>query len=81
MTSLVELLLTHPVFASLDDVAIKSLAASSIERCYQKGASVVHTDDIWPYFFIVVDGNIEAIKVSQEAFNYQRIHGWVGWHS
>ena len=69
MPSLVELLPTHPVFASLDDVAIESLSASSIERCYQKGAPVVHTDDIWPYFFIVVDGSIEAIKVSLEGRN------------
>lgn len=67
--SLTELLSTHPVFASLDGDTIDHLAKSSIERSYEKKTTVVRAEEIWPYFFMVIDGSIEAVKASPEGRN------------
>jgi CRP/FNR family transcriptional regulator len=69
MTSLVKTLSSHPVFSSLDEDTIEHLAKSSIERSYEKKTTIVRTEEIWPYFFLVVDGSVEAVKASPEGRN------------
>ncbi len=69
MPTITTMLSTHPLFDSLDPVDISFLAESSIERHYPKDAIIAHSGDIWPYFFIVTDGTVEAVKMSHEGRN------------
>jgi CRP-like cAMP-binding protein len=69
MTTLSTLLSTHSLFQSLDAEDITLLVNSSLERQFQKGAAITYAGDIWPYFFIVTDGAIEALKMSPEGRN------------
>ena len=69
MSNLPTLLSTLPLFQSLDTEEIALLANSSLERQFQKGTAIAYAGDIWPYFFIVIDGTIEAQKISPEGRN------------
>jgi len=65
----VSLLSKHPLFESLDLADISFLAKSSIEREYSQGDILAYSGDNWPYFFIIIKGCIEALKMSMEGRN------------
>jgi CRP/FNR family transcriptional regulator len=69
MDTLAEILRDHPVFASLDDATRNILEKQAIPRDLQKGESLAVQGDIWPYLFLVVDGKVDAVKVSSEGRN------------
>ena len=69
MEQLMELMRIHPVFASLDETARDLLARQAIKRKLQKGERLVVQGDVWPYLFMVAEGELDAIKVSGEGRN------------
>jgi CRP/FNR family transcriptional regulator, cyclic AMP receptor protein len=63
------LLDNHPVFASLDPDRRKELAGQATIRRLRKGEALVMQGDIWPYLFLVAEGEMDAVKVSSEGRN------------
>jgi len=66
ITELAKLLTQHPIFASLKPTNQKQLLQQAIPRSYQKDEWIVHYGDIWPYLFVVEEGNVTALKESFE---------------
>lgn len=64
-----EYLHTHPVFASLQESARDFLAKQALRRELGKGEALALQGDVWPYLFWVVEGKIDAVKVSSEGRN------------
>ncbi len=61
-----EILRAHPVFAPLDETVRGLLAKQAVQRELKKGERLVMQGDIWPYLFLVTEGELDAIKVSGE---------------
>jgi CRP-like cAMP-binding protein len=66
MTSIENLFAQNPVFGTLPLSKRQVLIGEAISRQFQKGEIVTHVGDIWPYLFIVVEGNVKALKESIE---------------
>jgi len=66
MSQLAKRLSNHSVFSSLNETTINFLAQSGIEKHFPKDAYIAHLEDIWPFFFIVLEGCVEATKISLE---------------
>lgn len=66
MSQMIKRLSTHPVFSSLDKSTIQFLADSGVEKHFPKDAFITHLEDVWPFFFIVLEGCLEATKISPE---------------
>lgn len=58
--------LKKSIFADLTAQEIHSLEESAETCHFAAGEWIVHHGDVWPYFFIVVDGQVTAIKESYE---------------
>jgi CRP-like cAMP-binding protein len=69
MEKLIGLLKNHPVFASLDAEIRDLLAKRAVRRELKKGEQLVMQGDVWPYLFLVAEGELEAVKVSVEGRN------------
>jgi len=69
MEYLTKLLRVHPVFTWLDDTVIRQLEQGAIKRELRKGERLVMQGDIWPYLFLVTEGELDAVKVSGEGRN------------
>ncbi len=69
MEQLTELLRAHPVFASLDEAVRSLLAKQAVRRELKKGETLVMQGDVWPYLFLVAEGELDAVKVSGEGRN------------
>jgi len=69
MEILTDLLSTHPVFAPLDEAARGLLEKQAACRDLQKGEALAVQGDIWPYLFLVAEGELDAVKVSGEGRN------------
>jgi len=54
----------NPIYSQLKKEDRKILASTAISRRVAAGQSLLNYGDIWPYFFLVVDGRITAIKES-----------------
>ena len=63
------MLRSHPVFASLNEAVRSLLAKQATRRELKKGETLVMQGDIWPYLFLVADGELDAVKVSSEGRN------------
>ena len=59
----------HPVFASLDEAERDTLAEQAIKRELKKGEALAAQGDVWPYLFLVEEGEVHAVKVSSEGRN------------
>ena len=57
---LIDLLSQNPIFSHLDPARKNTLSELAIARRYPKGGWITHHGDIWPYFFIVESGKINA---------------------
>jgi CRP-like cAMP-binding protein len=66
---LLELLHTHPVFASLEEEVLGLLAQRAVRRELKKGERLAMQGDVWPYLFLVAEGEMDAFKVSGEGRN------------
>jgi CRP/FNR family cyclic AMP-dependent transcriptional regulator len=69
MEQLQQLLEKDPVFAPLDADTRAMLAGHAIRRPLQKGEALAMQGEIWPYLFLVAEGEIDALKVSSEGRN------------
>jgi CRP-like cAMP-binding protein len=69
MESLVNLLSSHPVFATLGTADLDTLAKLANPRQLQKGEALVLQGDVWPYLFFVAEGELQAVKGSREGRN------------
>jgi CRP-like cAMP-binding protein len=69
MATLLEILHTHPVFSPLDEATRIKLEKQAIPRDLQKGETLAAQGDIWPYLFLVIEGEVDAAKVSSEGRN------------
>ena len=61
-----DLLSKSPVFGLLNTEQRTLAAESGRPRQYQKGALIALYGDIWPYLFMVVEGQVDGIKESTE---------------
>lgn len=66
MKNLLHLLKDNPVFSTFPADDLDELARLGSTRSYQKGEKVVLYGDVWPYIFLVVSGQIEAMKESPD---------------
>jgi CRP-like cAMP-binding protein len=69
MDTLAEILERHPVFASLNGTTRNILEKQAIPKDLQKGEALADQGDIWPYLFLVAEGEVDALKVSSEGRN------------
>ena len=69
METLKTLLDRHPVFAPLEAAERDLLAEQAIRRDLQKGETLALQGDVWPYLFLVAEGEVDAVKVSSEGRN------------
>lgn len=63
---LFDILKTHSVFASLEEEEQMYLAQHARVHPYQKGEVVAVQGDEWPHLFLILKGEIQAVKVSPE---------------
>src|SRR3972149_5462949 len=61
-----ELLNTHPVFLSLDVSTRSLLEKQAVRRELRKGERLVLQGEVWPFLFMVIEGELDAVKVSGE---------------
>jgi CRP-like cAMP-binding protein len=66
MEKLLALLTQNQVFANLDGGQRAELAARSWVRRYRKDENIALLGDVWPYFFLVGEGRVHAVKESSE---------------
>jgi len=69
MEEMINLLRTHPVFASLEEGERNLLAKQATRKNLKKGETLVMQGDVWPYLFLVAEGEIDAVKGSLEGRN------------
>jgi CRP-like cAMP-binding protein len=69
MDQLTELLHAYPVFVSLDEEVRSLLAKQAVRRDLKKGERLAMQGDVWPYLFLVAEGEVDAVKVSAEGRN------------
>ena len=69
MDQLTELLRVHSVFSSLDEPGRNLLVKQAVRRELKKGERLVMQGDVWPYLFLVAEGELDAVKVSGEGRN------------
>ena len=66
MESLINLIKNNTLFRHLSDEIQFELASSAKHQALSAQEIFVHQGDIWPYFFIIADGEINLSKESQE---------------
>src|SRR5512137_598971 len=69
MEKLGTLLSKHPVFASLGADSLDTVANLASMRRLAKNEALVMQGEIWPYLFLVMEGELDAVKVSSEGRN------------
>jgi CRP/FNR family cyclic AMP-dependent transcriptional regulator len=69
MEPLKKLLCTHPVFVPLEEAEQDTLVEQAVRRDLQKGETLALQGDVWPYLFLVAEGEVDAVKVSSEGRN------------
>lgn len=66
MTKIHSLITQNPVFAWLPDSDLTAVIAAGGIRKYPKGSLITAAGDIWPYLFILIAGQLNALKESIE---------------
>lgn len=66
MDSVVNLLSNIPIFDNLAEKTLIEIAQSSILKKYKAQETLAYQGDIWPYLFLVKQGQINAVKESLE---------------
>lgn len=66
MDDLQVLLSGNPIFGQFDEEGLALLAGRGSRRRYRKDEIIAFLGDVWPYFFMVVEGRVHAVKESLE---------------
>lgn len=66
MKNLPDLLKANLIFNSMSQPDLKQVAQLASSRPYQKSEKVILYGDVWPYLFLVGEGQIDAMKESGE---------------
>lgn len=66
MSNLTQLLELAPVFHCLSSEQLEALETTVISKCFQRGEFIAHYGEIWPYVFIVSQGEIHVQKFSPD---------------
>ena len=66
MNSLADIIHNTPLFAQLPQNTLEDLTTSAIHRSYRAREMIVYQGDVWPNLFLVVEGEIHAVKESLE---------------
>jgi CRP/FNR family cyclic AMP-dependent transcriptional regulator len=69
MEILPELLSKIPVFAALESQELDRLVKIAVMRRLPKGSKLALQGEVWPYLFLVAEGELEAVKGSLEGRN------------
>jgi CRP-like cAMP-binding protein len=64
MNHLSAILAAHPLFTDLAPSEIEDLTRNSTLRRYQPGEQISWHGDVWPYIFLIIEGEVKAIKES-----------------
>jgi CRP-like cAMP-binding protein len=59
----------HPVFTPLDEAGRTAFTAHATKRELRKGEALALQGDVWPYLFLVAEGEVDAVKMSSEGRN------------
>jgi CRP-like cAMP-binding protein len=60
------LIAQNPLFSDLPEDTQKLMAEYAIQRSYEPGETMVYQEDVWPYLFLVGEGEVNAIKESPD---------------
>ena len=66
MTRIHSLIARNPVFAWLPEPELAAVMAAGGMRRYSKGSLIAAGGDVWPYLFILISGQVNALKESME---------------
>ena len=66
MKTLPQILASEQLFSGLGQSIVDELVRCAIPKSYRSQEIIVHQEDVWPYFFLVEQGEIHAIKESRE---------------
>lgn len=66
MEVLERLLTQNPVFASLSRAERDVIISQAVQKKVDKGETLTHHGDVWPYLFVVDKGAIYGLKESRE---------------
>ena len=66
MTGLYERLSNHAVFRNLPNKDVEQIVQIAIPMNYSKQQIIVNQGEVWPYLFLVDEGEINAVKESSE---------------
>jgi len=69
MKALKEILSENPVFAPLGEGERDFLVKGAVPRVLQKGEVLVLQGEVWPYLFLITEGQVDAVKASSEGRN------------
>ena len=64
--ALIETLSRIPLFSHLQEGTHQQLIEAGFSRTYRMGEYLAHHGDVWPYLFLVLKGEITAVKSSLE---------------
>ena len=56
----------NPIFNVLSESKLEALKQAASSHKYQKGQMITNAGDIWPFFFLVKSGAVQALKRSLE---------------
>ena len=66
MEVLERMLTQNPVFAPLSRAELDVIISQAVQKKVDKGESLTHYGDVWPYLFVVEQGAIHGLKESRE---------------
>ena len=66
MKTLPQIIASEPLFSGLGQSIQEELIRCAIPKSYKSQEIIVYQDDVWPYLFMVEQGEIHAIKESRE---------------
>jgi len=70
MNSLENILDSNSLFAGFSSMELTDLAGNAIHKEYQDQEILVYQEDVWPYLFLIIEGNINAVKESAEGRSF-----------
>ena len=70
MNSLESILDSNSLFAGFSSMELTDLAGNAIHKEYQDQEILVYQEDVWPYLFLIIEGNINVVKESAEGRSF-----------
>lgn len=66
MGSVAELLQQNLLFSTLSKEDLEDVARGAVTRKYTRGEKIVLYGDVWPFFLLIANGQVDAVKESGE---------------